>query len=104
MLGDLPPNSTVDGIRFSAAYCMMSRPVVVSPVNPILAIRGLVASALPISAPGPVTILMTPAGTIPSSSSANFKMDHGVGEAGLTTVQLPAASAGAIFHAAIKRG
>src|ERR1019366_6868780 len=87
MLGDLPPSSTVDGMMFSAAYCMMSRPVVVSPVKPILAIRGLVARALPTSAPGPVTILMTPAGTTPSSNSANFRIDHGVGEAGLTTGQ-----------------
>src|SRR5665213_3661760 len=104
MFGDLPPNSTVEGMRFSAAYCMMSRPVVVSHVKPILAIRGLVASALPISAPGPVTILMTPLGTMPSSSSANFRIDHGVGDAGFRTVQLPAANAGAIFHAAMRRG
>ena len=33
MLGDLPPNSMVTGIRFSEAYCMMRRPVVVSPVK-----------------------------------------------------------------------
>src|SRR5665213_2942887 len=104
ILGDLPPSSTVEGIRFSAAYCIMSRPVVVSPVKPILAIRGLVASALPISAPGPVTMLMTPAGTIPSRSSANLRIDHGVGDAGLTTVQLPAAKAGAIFHGAMSSG
>ena len=41
---------------------------------------------------------------MPSSSSANFKIDHGVGDAGLTTVQLPAARAGAIFQAAISKG
>ena len=57
MFGDLPPSSTVEGIRFSAAYCMISRPVVVSPVKPILAMRGLEARALPISPPGPVTML-----------------------------------------------
>ncbi len=60
MLGDLPPSSVVDGMRFWAAYCMISRPVVVSPVKPILAMRGLVASALPISPPGPVMMLITP--------------------------------------------
>jgi hypothetical protein len=27
MFGDLPPSSVVDGIRFWAAYCMISRPV-----------------------------------------------------------------------------
>ncbi len=104
MFGDLPPSSTVDGIRFSAAYCMMSRPVVVSPVKPILAMRGLEASALPISPPGPVTMLRTPGGTMSPITSASLRIDHGVGDAGLTTVQLPAASAGAIFHAAIRSG
>ena len=64
MFGDLPPSSVVDGMMFWAAYCMISRPVTVSPVKAILAIRLLVASALPISAPGPLTTLITPAGTI----------------------------------------
>ena len=41
MLGDLPPNSNVIGMIVSAAYCMICRPVVVSPVKAILAIRGL---------------------------------------------------------------
>ena len=41
MFGDLPPSSMVLGIRFSAAYCMICRPVVVSPVKLILAMRGL---------------------------------------------------------------
>ena len=39
MLGDLPPSSSVTGMRFSEAYCMISRPVVVSPVKAILAMR-----------------------------------------------------------------
>ena len=58
MFGDLPPSSVVDGMMFCAAYCMISRPVAVSPVKAIFAIRLLVASALPISAPGPLTMLM----------------------------------------------
>ena len=37
-------------------------------------------------------------------TSASFRIDHGVGDAGLSTVQLPAARAGAIFHAAIRSG
>ena len=37
MLGDFPPNSSVIGIMFCAAYCMISLPVVVSPVNATLA-------------------------------------------------------------------
>ena len=89
---------------FSAAYCMMRRPVVVSPVNPIFAIRLFVARAFPISAPGPVRTLITPGGTTSLITSASLRIDHGVGDAGLITVQLPAASAGAIFHAAIRSG
>ena len=104
MFGDLPPSSTVDGIRFCAAYCMISRPVTVSPVKEIFAIRGFAASALPISAPGPVTTLITPCGRTSSIVSISFRIDHGVGEAGLITEQLPAASAGASFHAAISSG
>ena len=104
MFGDLPPSSSVTGMRFSAAYCIISRPVVVSPVNPIFAIFGLVARALPTSAPGPVTTLMTPGGTTSSMTSISLRIDQGVGEAGLMTEQLPAASAGASFQAAIRIG
>ena len=104
MFGDLPPSSVVEGMMFWAAYCMISRPVTVSPVKAILAIRLLVASALPISAPGPFTMLITPGGTMSSISSANLRIDHGVGLAGLSTTQFPAAIAGASFHAAISSG
>ena len=104
MFGDLPPSSTVEGMRFCAAYCMISRPVTVSPVKPIFAIRGFAASALPISAPGPVTMLITPGGTTSSITSISFRIDQGVGDAGLSTEQLPAASAGASFQAAISSG
>jgi hypothetical protein len=44
MLGLLRPSSRVTGVRFSLAYCMVSRPVVVSPANAILEILGLDAS------------------------------------------------------------
>jgi hypothetical protein len=47
---------------------------------------------------------MTPGGTMSSISSQNFRIDQGVGLAGLITVQLPAAIAGAIFQAAISSG
>ena len=104
MLGDLPPSSTVHGMMFCAAYCMISRPVTVSPVNEIFAMRGFAASAFPISAPGPVTMLITPGGTTSSITSASFRIDHGVGEAGLRTAQFPAASAGASFQAAMSSG
>jgi hypothetical protein len=41
---------------------MISRPVVVSPVNAILAMRFDDASGLPASTPNPLTTLRTPAG------------------------------------------
>ena len=104
MFGDLPPSSVVEGMMFWAAYCMISRPVTVSPVKAIFAIRLLVARALPISAPGPLTTLITPSGTISPSSSISLRIDHGVGLAGFRTTALPAARAGASFHAAISSG
>src|SRR6188768_3283373 len=83
---------------------MISRPVTVSPVNAIFAIRLLEARALPISAPGPLTTFSTPGGTMSPITSQSLRIDHGVGLAGLTTEQFPAARAGAIFHAAISSG
>ncbi len=104
MLGDLPPSSIVWGIRWSAAACMICLPVTVSPVNETLAMRGLAAIAWPTVRPGPVTTLSTPGGRMSAVSSANISKVSGVWDAGLMTVQLPAASAGAIFHAAISSG
>src|ERR1700691_4150058 len=46
MFGDLPPSSSVTGIRFWLAYCMISRPVVVSPVKAILGTRELQANSV----------------------------------------------------------
>src|ERR1700722_1989987 len=89
MFGDLPPSSSVCGTMGSEAYCMMSRPVVVSPVKPIFAMRGLVASALPISPPGPVTTLTTPAGTTSAISCISSRAVSGVLEAGLRMTQFP---------------
>ncbi len=62
MFGLLPPSSSVTGIRFWLAYCMIRRPVVVSPVKAILAIRLEEASGLPASTPKPLTTLTTPGG------------------------------------------
>ena len=92
------------GIRFWLAYCMISRPVVVSPVKAILAMRGLDASGLPASRPKPLTMLSTPGGSRSPISSASTRIEAGVCSAGLSTTQLPAASAGASFQAAIRSG
>ena len=104
MFGLLPPSSRVTGIRFWLAYCMIRRPVVVSPVKAILAIRLDEASGLPASTPKPLTMLSTPAGSRSPISSISFRIDHGVCSAGLRTTQLPAASAGASFQTAIRIG
>ena len=104
MLGLLPPSSRVTGIRFCDAYCMISRPVVVSPVNAILAIRLLDASGLPASAPNPLTTLTTPGGSRSPISDIKYSTDAGVCSAGLSTAALPAASAGASFQVAIRIG
>ena len=78
--------------------------MVVSPVKAILAIRGLDASGLPASSPKPLTMLRTPGGRRSPTSSAQTRMEAGVCSAGLMTTQLPAASAGASFHTAIRSG
>ena len=104
MFGDLPPSSSVTGIMFWDAYCMISRPVVVSPVNAIFWMRGLDASGLPASRPKPLTTLITPGGSRSSISSISTRIESGVCSAGFNTTALPAASAGASFHVAIKIG
>ena len=88
----------------SDAYCMMSLPVVVSPVKAILAMRLFDAKALPISPPGPLITFRTPGGSSLPTRSAKIMMLSGVLEAGLITTQLPAPMAGASFHAAISNG
>ncbi|MNW18742.1 hypothetical protein D3C71_2184240 [compost metagenome] len=60
--------------------------------------------AAPVS-PSPVTILTTPLGRpMRSQISANSKAVSEVNSAGLRMTVLPAASAGAIFHASISSG
>ena len=102
--GDLPPSSSVIGMRFSEAYCMIRRPVVVSPVKAIFLMPSCCASGLPASGPKPWTMLITPAGTTSLIRSIHSMMLTGVCSAGLMTTQLPAASAGASFQAAISSG
>ena len=104
MLGLLPPSSRVTGIRFWLAYCMISRPVVVSPVKAILAIRFDEASGLPASTPNPLTTLTTPAGSRSAINEMRYMIEAGVCSAGLSTAALPAAGAGASFHTAIRIG
>ena len=83
---------------------MISRPVVVSPVKAILAIRGEDASGLPASSPKPLTTLSTPGGSRSAIRSTRTRIEAGVCSAGFSTTQLPAASAGASFQTAIRIG
>ena len=83
---------------------MISRPVVVSPVNAILAMRRFWAKGLPASTPKPLTTLSTPSGRMSPITSMSAMMPMGVCSAGFNTTQLPAASAGASFQAAMSSG
>ena len=83
---------------------MIRRPVVVSPVKAIFAMRLFDASGLPASSPKPLTTFSTPGGSRSSINSISTSSEAGVCSAGLSTTQLPAASAGASFHVAIRIG
>ena len=104
MLGDLPPNSNVIGIKFCDAYCIINLPVVVSPVKATFLILLEDAKGLPASKPKPLTMLTTPGGNISPISSINTMIEAGVCSAGFNTTQLPAANAGASFQVAISKG
>src|SRR5437867_1455964 len=102
MEADFPPSSRVHFLMFDEASSMIRRPTSVEPVKATLSTRGLATSSSPAAPPGPDTTLTTPSG-IPASahSRPTSSVVSGVYEAGLMTTELPAAMAGAIFHAAI---
>jgi hypothetical protein len=83
---------------------MISRPVVVSPVKAILAMRGLEASALPISAARAGHHVEHAGRQHVADQFQHHARLSGVFEAGLITTQLPAPMAGASFQAAISSG
>ena len=56
------------------------------------------------AAPKPLTTLTTPGGSRSAIFSMTMRIDAGVCSAGLSTTQLPAASAGASFQPAISSG
>ncbi len=83
----------------------MRVPVTSEPVNATLATIGCSTSGAPASGPKPVTTLTTPGGKPASSNSfMNSSIDADVNSDGLTTTVLPAASAGASFHAVSSSG
>ncbi len=87
------------------AYCSISLPTSVEPVKVILATSMWRASACPATSPMPLTTLNTPAGPPASANSAASRtLLMGDCSAGFSTTLLPAARAGANFHAAISIG
>ena len=89
----------------SAAVRITSLPTSVEPVKAILRTSGWRARAAPAALPGPGTTLSTPGGTPASAaSSARRRAVSGVAAAGLTTTELPSASAGATFQVVMANG
>ena len=75
------------------------------PVTEMSATAGLRASSPPTSGPGPGTTFSTPAGSPASSAMRpSISVVSGVSSLGFSTTELPAASAGPIFHAAMFSG
>src|SRR5205823_6346728 len=104
MLAALPPSSSVSRLPEPAIERWMSLPTSVEPVNATFFTSGCETTSEPVL-PAPVTMLTTPGGSSACMQiSANNIADSGVVSAGLSTTVLPAASAGAIFHASISSG
>ena len=100
----MPPSSSVSALPVPAVTCRILRPTAVEPVKAILSMPECATSAAPV-APSPVTMFSTPFGNPASRlSSANNSAVSGVYSAGFSTMVLPAASAGATFHASISSG
>ncbi len=88
-----------------APIAMTSLPISVEPVKASLSTPGLVASSRPTSVPWPVIMLRTPGGTPASKAIFPYsRAVRGVYIAGLRTIVLPAARAGATFHTAMSSG
>ncbi|MNT49061.1 hypothetical protein D3C71_1704030 [compost metagenome] len=79
-------------------------PVTISPVSDTMRTLGWLTRWLPTPSPPPQIMLITPRGRISASAGARARIDSGVCSDGLNTRVLPAARAGAIFHAAIMIG
>src|SRR5215472_12666771 len=104
MFAALPPSSRVTFLPVPATEPAISLPTSVEPVKATLFTSGCPTTAAPVS-PAPVAMLTTPGGS-PTCwhTSASRSAVSGVVSAGLSTHVLPAASAGASFHAAISQG
>jgi hypothetical protein len=91
MIGDLPPNSSVTGTKFSLAARMMARPTGMLPVKKIWS-NGRLEKALPIWS-SPVTTATCSSSNVSASIAASRFVVAGVISDGLSITRLPAASA-----------
>ena len=101
--GALPPSSRWTFLSVLAACSAIHLPVSTEPVSETMSTSSCSTSAAPGSLP-PATTLSTPLGRNSAAISASRIVLTGVVGAGLRTIVLPAARAGAIFHTAIING
>ena len=101
--GALPPSSRCTRLTSSAAVLATAMPAPTLPVIETICGVGWATSAAPVSR-SPQTTLNTPGGRNSAISSAIQTVLAGVVSDGLSTIVLPAASAGAHFHTAIIAG
>ncbi|SLZ57966.1 Uncharacterised protein [Klebsiella variicola] len=104
MTGALPPSSMWVRLIDEAVWLMIWAPVAIDPVSDTIRTLACEVSGSPTVLPRPNSTLITPSGKISFASSASFSAVRGVISEGFITTQLPAASAGASFQAAIIRG
>src|SRR3954470_5343946 len=93
----LPPSSSSTGTSRCAAAAMTALPVVTPPVKEMTSTPQCATSALPSSAPGPESRLTTPGGSAAANDVSTVSTVSGTVGGTLTTVVLPAASAGPSF-------
>ena len=98
--GALPPSSRCTRFRPGAAAAATSRPARTLPVIDTICGTGCEISSRPVSR-SPQTTLNTPGGRCSLISWAISTVEAGVVSDGLSTIVLPAASAGAHFQTAI---
>ena len=103
MTGALPPSSRWTFFRSVAALPATSMPARTDPVIATICGVGWATRARPVSR-SPVTTLSTPGGRNSWQISASSVELAGVVSLGLSTIVLPAASAGAIFQIIIISG
>ena len=102
MNGSLPPISRFIRATRSAQRAAIFLPVSTEPVNATQSTRSSDTIASPTS-PAPASSATAPGGS-GSRQSASISVDTGVSSDGLHTTGLPAASAGASFHASSSSG